>query len=61
MRRLFGAVLVLFLVWPRAYQAVPAPATVRVLTYNIHHGEGMDGVFDLSRLASVMEDRKSVV
>ena len=55
MRRLFGAVLVVLLVWPRAYQAVPAPATVRVLTYNIHHGEGMDGVFDLSRLAAVME------
>jgi endonuclease/exonuclease/phosphatase family metal-dependent hydrolase len=31
-----------------------APATLRVLTYNIHHGEGTDGRFDLARLAEVM-------
>ena len=28
--------------------------TLRVLTYNIHHGEGNDGVLDLSRIASVI-------
>jgi len=28
--------------------------SVRVLTYNIHHGEGMDGAFDLPRLAEVI-------
>src|ERR1700724_2661395 len=28
---------------------------LRVLTYNIHHGEGTDGRFDLSRLARVMK------
>jgi endonuclease/exonuclease/phosphatase family metal-dependent hydrolase len=33
----------------------PAPLTVRVLTYNIHHGEGMDGAFDLPRLARIIE------
>ena len=27
---------------------------LRVLTYNIHHGEGMDGKFDYSRLAKVI-------
>jgi endonuclease/exonuclease/phosphatase family metal-dependent hydrolase len=27
---------------------------VRVLTYNIHHGEGMDGEFDLARLADII-------
>lgn len=31
----------------------PAP-TIRILTYNIHHGEGSDGVFDLPRLARVI-------
>ncbi len=28
---------------------------LRVLTYNIHHGEGTDGEFDLQRLAGVIE------
>jgi endonuclease/exonuclease/phosphatase family metal-dependent hydrolase len=28
--------------------------TVRVLTYNIHHGEGVDGKLDLDRIASVI-------
>ncbi len=29
---------------------------LRVLTYNIHHGEGTDGVFDYQRLANVIND-----
>ena len=28
--------------------------SLRVLTYNIHHGAGTDGVFDLSRIASII-------
>jgi len=35
-----------------AYQT--PPSTLRVLTYNIHHGEGTDGVFDLPRIADVI-------
>ncbi len=27
---------------------------LRVLTYNIHHGEGTDGKFDLPRLARII-------
>lgn len=35
--------------------AVPAgTGSVRVMTYNIHHGEGMDGAVDLERIASVI-------
>ena len=30
------------------------PARVRVLTYNIHHGEGMDGRIDLVRQAEIL-------
>jgi endonuclease/exonuclease/phosphatase family metal-dependent hydrolase len=30
------------------------PNGIRVLTYNIHHGEGMDGSFDYDRLAEVI-------
>jgi endonuclease/exonuclease/phosphatase family metal-dependent hydrolase len=30
------------------------PLTIRVLTYNIHHGEGVDGKLDLQRIAGVI-------
>lgn len=33
-----------------------APRTLRVLTYNIHHGEAMDEQFDYERLARVIND-----
>lgn len=32
------------------------PGTLRVLTYNIHHGEAMDKKFDYQRLARVISD-----
>lgn len=32
------------------------PVTIRVLTYNIHHGEGLDGQIDLARIARVIRD-----
>jgi endonuclease/exonuclease/phosphatase family metal-dependent hydrolase len=32
------------------------PGTLRVLTYNIHHGEAMDKQFDYRRLAQVIKD-----
>lgn len=32
----------------------PAAKTLRVLTYNIHHGEGTDGKLDLPRIAGVV-------
>jgi endonuclease/exonuclease/phosphatase family metal-dependent hydrolase len=47
---LAGALVILF-----AALASPAlPRRLRVLTYNIHHGEGMDGQFDLARLSELM-------
>jgi endonuclease/exonuclease/phosphatase family metal-dependent hydrolase len=33
-------------------------AEVRVLSYNIHHGEGMDGRIDLARIAAVIQSVK---
>jgi endonuclease/exonuclease/phosphatase family metal-dependent hydrolase len=53
MSRIFSSLLLLLLVWASDDQTVPR--TLRVLTYNIHHGEGTDGRFDLSRLAGVMK------
>jgi endonuclease/exonuclease/phosphatase family metal-dependent hydrolase len=35
-----------------------APVTIRVLTYNIHHGEGTDGRVELDRLANVMKSAR---
>ncbi|MDR3619999.1 MAG: endonuclease/exonuclease/phosphatase family protein [Paludisphaera borealis] len=41
-----------------AHAAAPAfasePTRIRVLSYNIHHGEGMDGKLDLERIAKVI-------
>ena len=41
-----------------AAQAAPA-VTLRVLTYNIHHGEGIDHKLDLERIARVVTDAKA--
>lgn len=35
-----------------------APTRLRVLTYNIHHGEGVDGRLDLERIARVITDQQ---
>lgn len=36
----------------------PAPKALRVLTYNIHHGEGTDGKLDLPRIAAIIKAAK---
>lgn len=35
-----------------------APLRLRVLTYNIHHGAGIDGKLDLERIARVIRDAR---
>jgi endonuclease/exonuclease/phosphatase family metal-dependent hydrolase len=47
-----GATLTAWLALPAA--ADSAPPRLRILTYNIHHGEGTDGRFDLSRVAAII-------
>ncbi|KPK87104.1 hypothetical protein AMJ80_12500 [bacterium SM23_31] len=42
-------------------QKITNQPQLRVLTYNIHHGEAMDGKFDYERLARVITDLKSDV
>lgn len=59
MRRLPRACLsiILFLLVACSARAlITQPVRLRVLTYNIHHGEGIDGVFDLERIARVILD-----
>jgi len=55
--RLLRASLPLFLLWGCQRSADLSPettGTVRVLAYNIHHGEGMDEVTDLDRIAALI-------
>ncbi len=42
-------------VWAHAADGT-APSTLRLLSYNIRHGQGMDGQIDLKRIARVIAD-----
>ena len=54
--KLLGAIITALLLTPVGVTAdQTTPVIVRVLTYNIHHGEGRDGKFDLARQAEVMK------
>ena len=47
---------------PAAHEARPSPPVrVRVLTYNIHHGEGTDRKLDLPRIAKVIKEAEADV
>ena len=37
----------------------PAPVMMRVMTYNIHHGEGLDGKVDLARIAKLIKQERA--
>jgi len=39
----------------RSKEGKSAPQTLRVLCYNIHYGQGMDGKYDVARLAKVIK------
>lgn len=39
----------------RSKEEKSAPETLRVLCYNIHYGQGMDGKYDVARLAEVIK------
>ena len=53
---LFVASLAVAAVEPQALAA--EPARLRVLSYNIHYGQGTDGRYDLQRLAAVINEAK---
>ena len=53
-KRIMVALTCLFLLTPTVAVAAPA-RQLQVLTYNIHHGAGIDGVLDLERIAQVIE------
>lgn len=54
MRMLRFVIVVLAIIACHSGCAPHGPETIRVLTYNIRHGEGMDGQVDLERIAEVI-------
>jgi len=50
----FAFLLVQIIVIFASWAAAAEPERLRVLTYNIHHGEGIDGKLDLERIARVI-------
>ena len=59
MRRLSALLTTALLFSPLgAQESPPPPVTVRVLSYNIRHGEGRDGRIDLARIAAVMKSAR---
>ncbi|MBL9188826.1 MAG: endonuclease/exonuclease/phosphatase family protein [Opitutaceae bacterium] len=42
-----------------ATASAAAPMTLRVMSYNIHHAEGLDGKLDVARIAQVIVDAKA--
>ena len=48
-------VVAAFLLMPAMKSAEDKPKEVRVLCYNIHYGQGMDGEYDVERLAEVIK------
>ncbi len=57
MRALLTVSILVPLLLLSACASTPARHVVRVLSYNIHHGEGSDGVIDLQRIARVILDQ----
>ena len=51
----YAFLLAILLLAPLATIHAAEPIRLRLLSYNIHHGEGRDGRFDLPRLAGVMK------
>ena len=43
----------------QASPAAEALVSLRVMTYNIHHGEGIDGKLDLARIAELIKRQKA--
>jgi endonuclease/exonuclease/phosphatase family metal-dependent hydrolase len=54
MRSLYWYCLLLLTIFLPASKAAEKPLQLRVLSYNIHHGEGIDRVLDLNRIANVI-------
>jgi endonuclease/exonuclease/phosphatase family metal-dependent hydrolase len=54
MQRTIPLLFIVVLLFTSSCVKADEPVTLRVLSYNIHHGEGIDGKLDLERIAKVM-------
>jgi endonuclease/exonuclease/phosphatase family metal-dependent hydrolase len=52
--RVIGLALLVVLAFCTAGTRAELPEEIRVVTYNIHHGEGVDRQFDLKRIANLL-------
>jgi len=57
-RRLFVLLLTLAFCCGSAAEQPTTTNTLRVMTYNIHHGQGVDGKIDLERIAGIIKTQK---
>jgi endonuclease/exonuclease/phosphatase family metal-dependent hydrolase len=55
----FRRLLALLLPLAAAAAPAPGPVTLRVVCYNIHHGEGLDGRLDLERIAALITAQRA--
>ena len=58
-RRLSLAFLGIWSLLASSVNAQDETRDLRVLSYNIHHGEGTDGKLDLKRIAKLIRDSKA--
>jgi endonuclease/exonuclease/phosphatase family metal-dependent hydrolase len=58
-RRLLLLAAALWCATPLPAAEPAAPRTLRIMTYNIHHGEGTDGKLDLPRIAQLISEAKA--
>jgi endonuclease/exonuclease/phosphatase family metal-dependent hydrolase len=58
LRNLTGCLGLLLLVGCQHSPHDATPLTIRVMTYNIHHGRGMDGEVDLGRIAKLIREQE---
>lgn len=61
MRNVFASLIVLHVLMAGCSGSRTAGVgqTIRVMTYNIHHGEGLDGKVDIERIARVIRDARA--
>jgi len=58
MRKLFFILVIDFFLSTIARPQADSLTTIRFMTYNIHHGEGIDSIIDISRISQIIVDNK---
>jgi endonuclease/exonuclease/phosphatase family metal-dependent hydrolase len=56
---MLSRVILVFVLFTASLFAQPSSTVIRVMSYNIHHGEGLDAKLDLERIAKLITDAKA--